>query len=692
MRIQRLEIINFKAIRQLVLEDLSDVVLLAGANGCGKSCVFDAIRLIHSVSAGPTQQLQLNAYFQEHQIPRTDFEELKRFYYDIKKDINIRAEFVFPNETKDYVVKHGLEMFTKILWSMEDVRAKQGQLIYESIDKKNARIAADASKNFQTIQNELSKPVHEVSLTFDKQGRLRSESSALVQFVICAKDPLNLGMIDFHSANRSYARERVGGININIEQTASRVTEHALYNSQNKYNNVKSEIAAAYVREIFIKNATGAEIAAPSIIKTLEELFTQFIPGKSFGGPRPGAQGQLSFPVLLDSGGEHDIDDLSSGEKELVYGYLRIRNVAPQHSVIMLDEPELHLNPRLIAGLPEFYRTRLGSDLDNQIWMATHSDAFLREAFRSGKFRIYHISAASAVDSTANQADLISCTDQVNRLVVDLVGDLAGFRPGSAMIVFESTEAASFDATMTARLFPEVSQRVNLISGDNKLGVSRLYAALDKVANQLALRNKVFAITDRDSGPRAGKKLATVFTWDAYHIENYLLEPHFVRIVLQDNPSLCDQLSLAEIEAGLLVCARETLPNLVAHELRALINNMLVQNLDLQFDPNSSAPASDLSAALGRSQQKLTESFAKISQGNLEEMWNTKIATLETSLGNDEWRRSFKGRDILKRFCGKHTKGLQYESFRDQIISRMVNAEYRPVGMGKVFGEIMKVL
>ena len=51
----------------------------------------------------------------------------------------------------------------------------------------------------------------------------------------------------------------------------------------------------------------------------------------------------------------HDINDLSSGEKEVLYGYLRISNLAPRQSVLLVDEPELRLNPRLIRGLPQFY-------------------------------------------------------------------------------------------------------------------------------------------------------------------------------------------------------------------------------------------------------------------------------------------------------------------------------------------------
>jgi hypothetical protein len=186
---------------------------------------------------------------------------------------------------------------------------------------------------------------------------------------------------------------------VNIEETTERLQQHALFNWQNKYTNIKTELAAAYIRDLLIKEAGGLDISTPSILNTMRELFTLFLPGKQFGGPRPGTKGELTFPVKLAGGGEHDIDDLSSGEKELVYGYLRLRHVAPKNSIFLLDEPELHLNPRLVLGLPNFYRKHLGLELNNQLWMATHSDAFLRDAYNGGEFTIFHMSPAPSVST-----------------------------------------------------------------------------------------------------------------------------------------------------------------------------------------------------------------------------------------------------------------------------------------------------
>src|SRR5262245_15613132 len=67
MHIKRISIDNFKGIRRANLEDLKSLVLIAGENGSGKSCVFDAIRLLKSIYGG-YQPNETQQWFGEFQI------------------------------------------------------------------------------------------------------------------------------------------------------------------------------------------------------------------------------------------------------------------------------------------------------------------------------------------------------------------------------------------------------------------------------------------------------------------------------------------------------------------------------------------------------------------------------------------------------------------------------------------------
>ncbi len=49
MKIENLHIANFRGITEVSLSSLGSMVVIAGQNGSGKSCIFDAIRLLKSV-------------------------------------------------------------------------------------------------------------------------------------------------------------------------------------------------------------------------------------------------------------------------------------------------------------------------------------------------------------------------------------------------------------------------------------------------------------------------------------------------------------------------------------------------------------------------------------------------------------------------------------------------------------------
>ena len=67
MKIASLQVENFRAINRIELSDLQDMIVIAGPNGCGKSCILDAIRLFKSVYGG-YQPNEWHQWFGEFQI------------------------------------------------------------------------------------------------------------------------------------------------------------------------------------------------------------------------------------------------------------------------------------------------------------------------------------------------------------------------------------------------------------------------------------------------------------------------------------------------------------------------------------------------------------------------------------------------------------------------------------------------
>jgi hypothetical protein len=230
------------------------------------------------------------------------------------------------------------------------------------------------------------------------------------------------------------------------------------------------------------------------------------------------------------------------------------------------------------------------------IWLVTHSDTLLRQAVGNANYRVYQMAPATAAGTMDNQAVEILTDDDVERVTIELVGDLASYRPHGKVVILEGRSENGFDVNMVRRLFPEFAQRVNLVSGGNKSRVRDLYATLRDAVSQANIRNRFFAIVDKDS--EAAMKIdtrASEFTWDSYHIENYLLDPGSIRSALQTLLPSADPFSSDdEVLDALRDCARELVDRLVLERLQADVNGELVSAIDIGGPPDTTAPAADL--------------------------------------------------------------------------------------------------
>ena len=606
--------------------------------------------------------------------------------------LRVVADFVLSESEREFLRSNSSALLEDLFWRQVDPSRNRssGQRSLAATQRaQQQQLDALLADCIPRLRTELDAPLLHAELQINPDGSKQVAENRLLELIFSTYQPQQLGVIDYHSPNRTYNRQRLNSVNLTIDASEAQQRQHALYNSANKYANLKTEMTSTYIRHLLAAKADPDSAEEDVLTTTLKELFATFFPGKEFLGPQPTPDGRLTFLVRLSTGGEHDIDELSSGEKEVVYGYLRLHSSAPRNSMIMIDEPELHLNPRLVSGLAAFYYRHLGARLGNQLWLVSHSDTLIREAVSHPDFSVFHVQPSSG-QPTESQATAVKAKGEIESVVLALVGDLAAYRPGVKVVVFESTEDASFDARMTFTLFPEFEQRINAISAGNKRRVSDLYELLEQARISGHIDARFFAISDADDeavvdGP------TTRFQWDVYHIENYLLHPQFILEVLR---SLrvggvvvqSEEVVLQELKS----CAAETIADLVAHKLRVQANRLLISSIDLGFNPTRIDTAIALSEAIARSSSRIQERVKNdLAQSSLMHSQEQYEAAFKAALDGGAWLTKFRGRDALKRFAGRHISGMQYEYFRELIINRMAEAGYQPIGMGRVLSAIL---
>jgi hypothetical protein len=293
------------------------------------------------------------------------------------------------------------------------------------------------------------------------------------------------------------------------------------------------------------------------------------------------------------------------------------------------------------------------------------------------------------LNTDGNQARAISLDKELEPVILDLFGDLSTFNYGNKVVVFEG-ENSEFDNNLTNNLFPDFKNTVNSISAGSKTNVKNLHSVLKRASDSKIISKEFFSIIDRDSSEIVNDPNFRAFSWDVYHIENYLLSESHIYYVLRDLNSLNSNL---DSEEKILIRLREAAElNMDFHlneEFHQIIDKEIMDCLKNKRDKNK-----ELVESYSENIKSIKGFLSKKSNGILGreglELLKQKIHNkLVDELQNDLWKKNFKGKMILKTFISKNCSGINYEKFVSLIITKMKDEGYQPEGMKKVIEKIL---
>jgi hypothetical protein len=305
-------------------------------------------------------------------------------------------------------------------------------------------------------------------------------------------------------------------------------------------------------------------------------------------------------------------------------------------------------------------------------------------------YKVIHMLNAGSPLAKPDQAIEVKADDELERAVIDLVGDLAAYKPGAKLVFIEGGGSTPFDEKLIVDLFPQFAASVNLITSGNKARVQQVSALLDRARSAGAAVGRAFAITDRDND-QGQQDSPNCYRWDRYHIENYLLEPDFVaKVVIGIGLAKSVDVRADELFSILKGCAADTLHDLVRHELESESHASLSAALSTSTRRGESFDVSALRGAVLQSYERMGALLdGVLSKESLLAREAAVRARFEDDLNSGAWIKTFRGRDILKRFLAKHLNGcLRYEILRNMIVSHMVDANFRPEGIVDVLAKI----
>jgi ABC-type lipoprotein export system ATPase subunit len=406
----------------------------------------------------------------------------------------------------------------------------------------------------------------------------------------------------------------------------------------------------------------NAERGAPSPrpvdpLTQYNALLGQIFPGYSFVDTTPE---DLTLRVQLPTGNAIPFQDLSSGEKEVFFILSFFLRHDISDSVIVIDEPELHLHPELARKLIQLMRTIRPH---NQIWSATHSAELIDEA---GRDHTYYLRQ----NEQRTQATCVPATKEGVELehLRNMFG-YSGFVGISKKIVFLEGEGASADRKTFSVLFGGAAREVKLIPVGGWQNLYRINAAVLALLQSDFARCSFFLIRDRDYlslaavAKYAAAQPGRLFVLGRYHIENYLLNDHLIASALARVYQKTIQ--PADIARDLRLIARQNsaafyrdlvvskLAELYQSEDFSIGNHSANLSLIGQNDAVDENIATPLMQAL---RQHATAIVADVhnrtSADAVEQILRNSAAEVIGAFasGSDGWRGLFPGRYLLQRF------------------------------------------
>ena len=388
--------------------------------------------------------------------------------------------------------------------------------------------------------------------------------------------------------------------------------------------------------------------ANPDPFALYQRVFEQLLPDKQLEPIDPKAPREFQYKV--GAAGPFPFQALSSGEQEVVKVAFDLIWKQIRHSVILVDEPELHLHPTLAFRLLETIKG-LG-DATNQLILFTHSPDLISTYHATGNVYFVDID-----EPKANQGKRLSDlhTDHVE--TARAVGaNLGLFAVGKKLIFVEGTEA-SVDRLTYHRVAQECFPEAYLLP----MGSVRNLNALSHVSEEL--RSAIFGVDlfmIRDRDGLSDEHVAELEANPRFrvlprrHVENFFLDAGLLSRVAQHFYLDASQADPEGITAALQRAADLSMHSALLADIKHLVNvegSLEPPSLKvvekLEGDRLEEALVKHLNAAA-------TSVTARFSARAAEILVRKRRTVLSAALRNGTWQTVFPGKTVLARFVADY--------------------------------------
>lgn len=593
MIIKSFKIENFRNLINVECLDVPNLMVICGKNGCGKSALLEA--LIKCKNAQYPHQIELDLITAE------------------AEESIIKINFGFKVEEKAYL--SGI--------SRSELQDEEELII---------KIYKDRTRNKSSHVGD--------------RGKIWDNYSS---------DPNAPGFIEYISSERQIRKKRLESWN--TQSASDEYIKNTLKARENKFEYSKDYLITLKMRDMdkYVK-AHKANRSLP--IESLDEIRSAF---NHFFYPMAFCDINLDIvPFKFEIStplGIIDMDEMSSGEKEIFNMIIRIIHLKPKNSIFLIDEIDSHLHPELQRMYFKYIKA-LSSD--NQVIMTTHSPEIMMEAGAEFLFTILKYPD----QQVANQLLKVSDNKERHDALCALMGTkgIIGF---NKKIVFIEGRETSADLIIYEHFFPSTNYDITFVPAGDSLLIQKTAERINLLLEHPTTFQQYYAIVDGDFKSKKVEDRSRLFFLPVYHIENFLLdEVAILKTTQQLMRNRCTYKDTSEITKNLKELVlhdshiRDYAGSMLHYQLNSIANNLAEKirtSKDLQVPPMP-----DFNSILPQAKN-----------------------ILEKSIVDEMWKSRCKGRKILKLYCGQISQ--DYESFRNVLIE---NIKQIPKQLAEIIGKI----
>jgi predicted ATPase len=659
MHLKHVTIKNFRGLKQLSFDLPELAAVIVGPNAVGKSSVLEAIRLTRGVLAqtynGETQQvltslgaimpgfgtLKADALLGDVNKPLEITLKLELLTHEmqflaqrIPQLARLRIQNLFANATNDDLAL------------VNYLSSEEGQAQYQETLVEAEQIFRDVEQSKTII---LSLVIDPIQQSMRGTNLFHQEVATLLSRGL----PPSVGLMTYFPADRAMP---TGEVNIQLGAADAQQQLHShVGQPATKYQRLKQQIVNQTL------TAERSELAGD-----FNTVFDKLLEGKKLESISLTPHGLLSVGIReTATGAIFDIDSMSSGEKGLLLSFFLMKRSTAQGGIILLDEPELHLNPAVCRKIVPFLLQEVLEPLNIQAIICTHSPDITAQAYENPKCTLLHL--RSGVDMTPiYQRDKQEVFEALRRL---------GSQPSDVLFSHGSVYVEGDDDEELISIgWAERIVGYQLIKLHGRDRVEREIKTLQSEEAKDQLNTLQCFIFDLDRKPTNlnDSKFVKVRQWDRYCLENYLLGADAIfdacrSLMIGGSPSR------GELST--------TLQDLAMAQVRGVIAQQIYKDLEPE-NPGFRRKLKNLDdyEQIG---QDLLKTLATIKEqvANLDSaVWLTNFKNQcesQDQLLREEWHENWKkhadGKSILTALYMKLNPKCSMTDFKRRIVQEMRN-------------------